>query len=81
MILEKFKKDILNDLKELERYIDEDKKEDIKQKAHYIKNSTLNVALDEISTQLQKLENVEELSKEELQKIFNIIDSSIKSIL
>ncbi len=81
MILEKFKKDILNDLKELEKFVKENKKEDIKQKAHYIKNSTLNVALDEISLQLQKLENVEELSNEELEKIFNIINSSIKSIL
>ncbi|NVJ52106.1 MAG: response regulator, partial [Campylobacteraceae bacterium] len=48
MIVNKFKKDITKDLEELEILIQNQEKEAIAQKAHYIKNSCLNVALDDI---------------------------------
>ncbi|WP_129090895.1 ATP-binding protein, partial [Arcobacter sp. CECT 8989] len=56
MIVNKFKKDITKDLEELESLIENQEKEAIAQKAHYIKNSCLNVALDDICQLLQKLE-------------------------
>ncbi|WP_417328629.1 Hpt domain-containing protein, partial [Halarcobacter sp.] len=59
MIVNKFKKDITKDLEELESLIANQEKEAISQKAHYIKNSCLNVALGDICELLQKLEKVD----------------------
>ncbi|RXK02106.1 ATP-binding protein, partial [Halarcobacter bivalviorum] len=80
LIINKFKKDILKDMEELEDKIKEDDKEAIVQKAHYIKNSCLNLALDEICSLLEKLENPK-LSKKEYEDIFYPLLISIKAIL
>ena len=68
LIIDKFKNDINEDLEELKRFIEINSVESISQKAHYIKNSCLNVALDEVCEILQKLENrnLKEIEKKEL---------------
>ncbi|MGB0990329.1 MAG: ATP-binding protein [Halarcobacter sp.] len=80
MIVNKFKKDITKDLEELESLIENQEKEAIAQKAHYIKNSCLNVALDDICELLQELEKVD-IEKIDSNKLFNEIKSKIKEIL
>lgn len=59
MVIDKFKKDILKDLNELESFIEECDMTKVSQKAHYVKNSCLNVALSDVCDILQKMENVE----------------------
>ena len=44
LVIDKFKKDILKDLDELKKLIEKKDKEEISKKAHFIKNSCLNVA-------------------------------------
>ncbi len=56
MVVDKFSKDIIKDLDELENFIKENDKDNIKLKAHYIKNSCLNVALVEVCDILQEIE-------------------------
>ncbi|WP_424689422.1 ATP-binding protein [Halarcobacter ebronensis] len=80
MIVNKFKKDITKDLEELESLIENQEKEAISQKAHYIKNSCLNVALDDICDLLQELEKVD-IEKIDSNKLFNEIKSKIEDIL
>jgi signal transduction histidine kinase/CheY-like chemotaxis protein/HPt (histidine-containing phosphotransfer) domain-containing protein len=79
-IIKKFEKDIQKDIKELEKYVEDDDTENISSKAHYIKNSCLNVSLDELCELLQKLEN-KDLEQREKVSIFNEINSSVKSLL
>jgi len=81
LIIEKFKKEILKDLDELEKFIENKDYEEIKGKAHYIKNSTLNVGLEEISNILQSIEAPKELSTEELKKQFFKIKFSIERVI
>ncbi|WP_423298631.1 ATP-binding protein, partial [Arcobacter sp. YIC-310] len=57
MIIEKFKKEIHKDLDELESFIQAKDSSNIISKAHYIKNSCLNLALDDICSSLQLLES------------------------
>ncbi|WP_419774019.1 ATP-binding protein [Halarcobacter sp.] len=80
MIVNKFKKDITKDLEELEHLIENQEKEAIAQKAHYIKNSCLNVALDDICELLQELEKVD-IEKIDSNKLFNEIKSKIEKIV
>lgn len=80
MIVKKFRKSIELDLKELEQLINNNNIDEIKNKAHYIKNSCLNVAIDEACEILQKLEDTT-LSKEERIKLYNNLDSGFKEIL
>jgi len=80
IIIKKFKSEILNDISELEEYIQKNEIENISLKAHYIKNSCLNVCLDEACTLLQELED-KQLSKENKSDRFNKLKMIIKHIL
>ncbi|UTJ07587.1 ATP-binding protein [Arcobacter roscoffensis] len=80
MIIEKFKKEIHKDLDELHSFIQDNDHENISAKAHYIKNSCLNLALDDICLNLQSLESCEELSSLEIQKIYNSLKNKINSL-
>jgi len=80
LIFNKFKNEIQKDLDELEKYILNEDKENIIQKAHYIKNSSLNVALDEVSDYLTKLE-IEELNKDEKLEVFTMISKEINKVI
>ena len=68
LIVNKFKSEITKDLKELENFIQKNESENISQKAHYIKNSCLNITLDEACEILEQLEdkNLEESKRKEL---------------
>jgi len=80
MIIDKFKKDIKKDMKELESYVFESNFNEVSQKAHYIKNSALNVCLDEVCEILEKLES-EKSDKEELHKLVKQLKTKIDSYL
>ena len=80
LIIEKFKKEISKDMLELKELIDEDNELEYRKKAHYIKNSCLNVSLDEVCEILQKIET-SKLSRSELFESFNTMDSMIKKLL
>lgn len=80
MIINKFKKDINEDINELEKYIEDENIEAINQKAHYIKNSCLNVALDDICELLQKLEDTN-LSLSDYKEVFALVKQNIKKIV
>ena len=69
MIINKFNSNITQDMKDFEDIINSQDKEKISQKAHYLKNSCLNVSLDEICEVLEELES-SELSFEEIEKKF-----------
>ncbi|MGM0520175.1 MAG: ATP-binding protein [Campylobacterota bacterium] len=79
MIINKFKEEIHNDLKELETYIQKDEIENRANKAHYIKNSCLNLALDDICELLQKLED-KELSNNDVLKYFDSIYNKLNTM-
>ncbi|MEA2017372.1 MAG: ATP-binding protein [Campylobacterota bacterium] len=76
ILINKFKKTILDDLSELEKYIKADDKENIKNKAHYIKNSCLNIGLEEICDLLQDIETKNE-NIDKITHIFKNIKNSI----
>ncbi|RXJ99812.1 hypothetical protein CRV02_11745, partial [Arcobacter sp. CECT 8989] len=65
---------------ELESLIENQEKEAIAQKAHYIKNSCLNVALDDICQLLQKLEKID-IESIDSNKLLNEIKSNIEKIV
>lgn len=79
MIANKFKKSILSDIEELGTYIDENNNEQITAKAHYIKNSCLNVALNDICDMLQQIESKPE--NENTKELFELTKKSIEKIL
>lgn len=79
MIIEKFKKEIHKDLDELDFFIQENNSKEIIQKAHYIKNSCLNLELNEICEILEKLEE-NKLSKDEKEKILILLKDNFKDI-
>ena len=56
ILISRFKNEIPNDLSELEAHINSEDFDAIKDKAHYIKNICLNLGLQEISNELQKIE-------------------------
>jgi len=78
MVVEKFSKDIIKDINELERFIKENDKDNIILKTHYIKNSCLNVVLVDVCNILQDIElgNIEddllEEKFEEVKKLLGI---------
>ena len=80
LIINKFKENIEKDIKELEETIQKKDVENISFKAHYIKNSCLNVSLDDICKSLEKLEN-KKLEHKEKELLFKDIKASIKSLL
>ncbi|MFK2823957.1 ATP-binding protein [Arcobacter sp. YIC-80] len=79
MIIEKFKKEIHKDLDELESFIQAKDSSNIISKAHYIKNSCLNLALDDICSSLQLLES-ENVSIEKKFTLFSSIKNAFASI-
>ena len=76
ILISKFKKTIIDDLKELEKYIKEEDAKNIKDKAHYIKNSCLNIGLDDICEMLQEIESESE-NIDQISKIYEIIKNNI----
>ncbi|GGD33151.1 hypothetical protein GCM10012288_03880 [Malaciobacter pacificus] len=79
-IIEKFEKDIKKDIFELEKFIESNDEVNIKEKAHYIKNSCLNVALDDICNFLQELES-EKTTTSEKQSLFKNIKEKLSNYL
>ncbi len=75
-IIEKFNNEIDLHIDELEKFIEIMDSENIKQKAHYIKNSCLNLSLDEACKLLQQME-IEVLNQTELKNKF----SELKNIV
>ena len=80
-ILNKFKNDIFKDLNELKSFIDNEEYEQIKQKAHYIKNSCLNINLTSAVEILQGLESNNNDKKESLVSQFNNLYNTVKNAL
>ena len=69
LVIDKFKSGIVQEMKDFEKIIESKDREQIFQKAHYLKNSCLNVSLDDACTLLQKLES-KELLMVEIEKYF-----------
>ncbi|MFY9090063.1 ATP-binding protein [Arcobacter aquimarinus] len=76
LIINKFKKDIHKDLAELKEFIEINDIDKTSQKAHYIKNSCLNVLLNDICELLNKLED-RTLSKDKKEEIFFKVEDMI----
>jgi len=72
MLINKFKSDIKNDLEELSTYIETNDRDNISKKAHYIKNSCLNLYLDKSCKLLQDLETGNLSQKENQTKVENL---------
>jgi HPt (histidine-containing phosphotransfer) domain-containing protein len=79
-IIEKFEKDIKKDIFELEKFIEANDEVNIKEKAHYIKNSCLNVALNDVCNFLQELES-EKTTTSEKQSLFKKIKEKLSNYL
>ena len=79
-ISKRFLENIHKELAEFEIVVENADKKEISQKAHYLKNSCLNVCLDDISALLQELENNENLNLLDMQEKFQKIKKLIKSL-
>lgn len=79
-ISKRFLENISKELADFEVIIDNEDKKEISQKAHYIKNSCLNVCLDEISSQLEELENNENINQLDILEKFHKIKKLIKNL-
>ena len=79
LIVKKFEKDIEKDIEELKSYIEKQENEKVVQKAHYIKNSCLNLVLSDICKLLVELENIE-LEEVEKLETFSKIEAKIKEL-
>ena len=79
-ISKRFLENIQKELADFEVIIDNENKEEISQKAHYLKNSCLNVCLDDISSQLEELENNENINQLDILEKFHRIKKLIKSL-
>jgi osomolarity two-component system sensor histidine kinase NIK1 len=79
LLTNKFKEDISKDLEELKQNIDEEEQLKIASKAHYIKNSALNLCLDDIVKILEKLE-YEDLAQEKRLSLYTELEKSIKDL-
>ena len=80
ILIDGFKENIAKDLIEMNEIIKKKNDLEICQKAHYIRNSCLNVGLDDICKLLVQLEdkNIEYREKE---KIFELVDKNIKNVV
>lgn len=81
MLINKFKSDIFNELDDFEKVIKRGNNNEISQKAHYIKNSCLNVCLNEVCSILFDLENPKNLKTSEIKHKFKLIKYKIESII
>ena len=79
ILITKFKNEIPNDLKELESHINDENFDGIQQKAHYIKNSCLNLGLEDICRVVQQIET-EIKDIKELKTKFSKLQKDILSI-
>ena len=77
-LLDKFKADIMKDLAELKEFIENENSKEIKQKAHYIKNSCLNIGLSLAVSILQDLESNSSNEKKILLNNFSKLNNSIE---
>lgn len=76
LLISKFEISIKKDLEELKTIIESGNKEEIKNKAHYIKNSCLNMSLDQVCEILQNIETSnldQEQLKVQLKSLFDIL--------
>jgi len=80
MLIVKFQTSITKDLDEFHSIIKSGNKEQITQKAHYIKNSCLNMGLDEVCAILEEIET-NDLTKESLNEAFKKIKSLLQSYI
>ncbi len=80
MLINKFKIDTPNELHILKKLIDDEEQESISKKAHFIKNSCLNLSLDDACKLLQKLET-DNLSIDEQKEIFDQLNSLISKYI
>jgi len=76
MLIQKFEASIKKDLNELRVFIDEGRREEIVNKAHYIKNSCLNISLDEACEILQEIETGN-LQQDELVERFERLSAQL----
>ena len=76
-LLTKFKNDIIKDLEELNSFIQEEDSKSISQKAHYIKNSCLNIGLALAVEILQDLESNSSADSKHLINNFNKLKNTI----
>lgn len=81
MIIKKFKEQIKEDLEDFKISIDKKDYEAISGKAHYLKNSCLNVCLDDICQVLAIFESPEKLKNDEIMEKFNIIKKQIDYLI
>ena len=72
-----FKKEIMEDLKQLEYFIINNNKDEIAQKLYYIKNSCLTISLDDAVELLQNMQNKLIENKDELIKEFTKLNKII----
>ena len=79
LIINKFKSEIIDDLEDLENSIESKNYKEISDKAHFIKNSCLNVSLDEACDILQELEKNEDIEIEDINHKFAMLKELIKS--
>ena len=85
MLIKKFSEDIMDDLDELSHFISIQDFENISKKAHYIKNSCLNLMLEEccsilqqIETETKEIDSIEQLFKQLKNNLTTIIQAEIK---
>ncbi|WP_419765180.1 MAG: ATP-binding protein [Arcobacter sp.] len=76
-VLDNFKSNIFKDLDELKEFIETENYEEIKQKAHYIKNSCLNVGLSQAVKILQEVESNHQANQKQALNNFNKLSDSI----
>ncbi len=79
MIIDKFNNEINSHINELEIFIDNMDTKNIKQKAHYIKNSCLNLSLKEACEILESMER-SEITKDKLKSDFKKLKQIITNI-
>lgn len=79
LIIKKFNTDIKKDMEELKSYIKNGDDKNIFQKAHYIKNSCLNLVLNDVCELLEELEN-ENLEEKNRESLFYKIDKKIEEL-
>ena len=80
LIINKFKSDIVKDIEQLSTFIEKNDDVQIREKAHYIKNSCLNLVLDEVCEVLEELES-KDLNKFEKFERFKIIENEINLLI
>lgn len=81
MVVNKFKSNIFKELDEFETQIENRDFDAISQKAHYIKNTCLNVCLNEVCSLLYELEKPHDMEDKTIKLKFNLIKKIITSVV